>query len=410
MAGMKAIISAAILLVLTAACGQMPGTATSASATPVVTASPTVRPTAAPSAKSSPQTTPRPSATLLFAVLEAKGTPNSWTYNTVAIAGLDGRARAKTTFAPIANPSCLVLPQSAHVAAGKVFFADGKGVVRSLAIDGRVAVAATFPLSSPNQMLSFAVSPDGTSLLGTVFTGPASAMSCAGSPAGTFTFDAYAATNGGSRRLLYHQVSSTLPSVLALTGWDSVGPLGSYPAVWWSQGGGPGSTLGVAVRVDPTTGKPGAQLSDPTACQVWDSVGSGSFVCLKDGVMKNGGSPQQTVNVPVSVRRADGTELWQFTAVGQNTPFGPYLSSDAQHVLICCNDLNLADSHEQLVGRDGSKVDLARGFGVSGWLNPTTVVGWTSSSGNQMAYVALSAPNTAVSMGFTGLFVGTVQG
>ena len=403
---MKATVSAAILLLLTAACGQTPSTSNSASATPVVTATPIASPTAAPSSPATPGT----SATLLFAVLEAKGTANAWTYNTVAIAGLDGRARAKTTYAPIANPSCIVLPQSAHVAAGKVFFADGKGVIRSLAIDGTVATAATFPLTSANQVLSFAVSPDGTRLLGTIFTAPASAMSCAGSPTGTFTFDAYSATNGGSRQLLYHLAWTKPQSVLALTGWDSVGPLGSYPAVWWSQGGGPGSTLGVAVRVDAATGKPGTQLSDPTACQVWDSVVSGSFVCLKDGVMKNGGTPQQTVNVPVSVRRADGTELWHFTATGQNTPFGPYLSSDAQHVLICCNDLNLADAHEQLIGRDGTQVNLAKGFSVSGWLDPTTVVGWTSPSGTQMAYVALSAPGKAISMGFAGLFVGTVRG
>src|SRR5438128_10819296 len=88
------------------------------------------------------------SPALLFAVLEAKGTANSWTYNTVAIAGLDGYARAKTTFTPMPVPSlgCMgaVIPPSAHVAAGKVFFADAKGVVRSLSIDGTIRTVATF--------------------------------------------------------------------------------------------------------------------------------------------------------------------------------------------------------------------------------------------------------------------------
>src|SRR5438093_1310 len=113
-AGMRACILAS-LLVLSVGCGQVSGR-------PTAVASPSVGP-------------------LLFAVLEANGTANVWTYNTVAIAGLDGYARAKTTFSPMPVPvlGCMgaVLPLSAHVAAGKVFFADSKGVVRSLAIAGR---------------------------------------------------------------------------------------------------------------------------------------------------------------------------------------------------------------------------------------------------------------------------------
>src|SRR5690349_21622855 len=156
---MKAIILAAII-VLSVACGQVSG-----------------RPTAQQSA--SP--TPKNLSTLLFAVLEAKGTANAWTYNTVAIVGLDGNASAKSSFTPMPVPSvgCMgaIIPPSAHVAAGKVYFADARGVVRSLAIDGTVAVAATFSMTSTQQMLSFAVSPDGTRIVGTIFTVPATAFS-----------------------------------------------------------------------------------------------------------------------------------------------------------------------------------------------------------------------------------------
>src|SRR5256885_7205350 len=148
------------------------------------------------------------SPALLFAVLEAKGTANAWTYNTVAIAGVDGYARAKTTFVPITSPTigCFgtVTPQSAHVAAGKVYFADNKGVIRSLAVNGTVTVVATFPLTSTQQMLSFAVSPDGTKLLGTIFTLPANLSACNGAWSGTFNFDAYSATSGGATPLLYY--------------------------------------------------------------------------------------------------------------------------------------------------------------------------------------------------------------
>src|SRR6266446_2381312 len=164
---MKAVILAS-LLVLSVACGQVSGRPAAA------VASPSAPPSAKPSA--SPMATPKTSPTQLFAVLEAKGTVNAWIYNTVAIAGLDGYARAKTTFTPMPVPAlgCMgaVLPPSAHVAAGKVFFADAKGVVRSLAISGAVTTVATFPMTSTQQMLSFAVSPDGGRILGTVFTAP----------------------------------------------------------------------------------------------------------------------------------------------------------------------------------------------------------------------------------------------
>src|SRR6266540_4229902 len=320
---MKTVVSAAILLLLTAACGRVPGNPTSAltspspSATPITSASPigspTATPTAAPSSKPNPQATPHPSPTLLFGVLEAKGTANSWTYNTVAIAGLDGYARAKATFTPMPNPvvGCMgpILRPSAHVAAGKVFFADAKGVVRSMASNGTVTTVATFPMTSTQQMFSFAVSPDGSRVLAGIFTIPKNAFSCDGSPTtGSFTYDAYTALSGQPSSLVYHLSWSTAPSsVMELTGWDALGPFGTYPTVWASQGGGPGSDLGVFVRIDATTLKPGAQFSDPSKCTVWDSVQSGAFVCLGDGKATST-DPYGPIAQPVSVRDAAGQE------------------------------------------------------------------------------------------------------
>jgi hypothetical protein len=363
-------------------------------------------PSVSPSAIVSPSAGP-----LLFAALESKtpGSPSTW--DTVAIAGLDGHARAKATFTPMPVPvtSCMgpILQPSAHVAAGKVFYADAKGVIRSLATSGAVTTVTTFPMISSQQMLSFAVSPDGTRLLGTVLTVPTDAWPCDGSSSSSsYTFDTFTAVSGQPSQLVDHQSWTKPQNALALTGWDAVGPIGTYPAVYASQGGGPGSTLGVFVRVDAATVKPLAQLADPSKCRVWNSVSSGAFVCMGDPVMTGGGTPDQKVNQPFSVRNADGTELWHSTVTGQNSPFGPFLAPDEQHVVICCNDLNLADSHELMVGRDGVQTNLAKGFSASGWLDSTTVVGGVNS---EMAYVAANAPGTVVSMGFSGQFVGTVQ-
>ena len=355
--------------------------------------------------------TPTSAQGLMFAVLSPKDTANASTRKTVAIVGIDGNVRGETTFAPmhVPNLGCIgaILPAAAHVAAGKVFFADASGVVRSLSATGTVTEVATFPIYSSQQMLSFAVSPDGGELLATIFTAPLAAYTCDGSPsAGTFTWDAYSAASGGSSRLIYHQSWTQPTPVMSLTGWDALGPIATYPTVWASQGGGPGSTLGVYVRVDAATMKPGSQISDPSTCQVWDSVQDGAFVCMKHAVITGAGTPAQRVVQPVSVRSAGGAELWQSTITSQNAPFGPFLAPDGQHLMICCNDLNLADSHEMLVGRSGSQVNVVKGFVSRGWLDATTIIGEVNST---LAYVAINSPSNAVSIGVKGEFIGAVQ-
>jgi hypothetical protein len=353
----------------------------------------------------SPATSPSAPAPLLFAVLQA---------NTVAIAGLDGKVVAQSAFTPMPVPSigCMgaIDPPSAHVAAGKVFYADGSGVVRSLAIDGTVTTVATFPLTSTLQMLSFAVSPDGGRILGTVFTIPKNAFGCAGSSStSTFTFDAYEATSSTSSRLVYHDTWSGSRSVMALTGWDAVGPVGTYPTVWASQGGGPSSTLGVIVRIDASTVRPLAPFADPSSCLVWQSVESGAFVCTPDAVETGAG-----VDSPVSVRRADGSEIWHFTVTSMNAANSPLLAPDELHVMVCCADVSGPAFAELMVGQDGSKTTLANGFFAEGWLDAQTVIGESHPDPLQqppfsLGYVRSADPGTFTSMGFSGQFVGTVR-
>ena len=393
---MKTVGIAIALLILTA-CGNVP-------AKPVAAPSPGASPAAQP-------TSMAPSA-LLFAVLEARGTTNPSQYNTVAIAGLDGLARAKTTFTPMPVPvlGCMgaILPPSAHVAAGKVYFADGHGVIRSLAIDNKVTVVATFPMTSTQQMLSFAVSPDGTRIFGTLLTVPTTAFSCSGQGSGTYTFDAYYATSATTSLSVRHEERTTPLDIMAFTGWDSVGPFGTYPTVWASQGGGPGSTLGVYTRIDPVTLKPTAPFADPSRCQVWDSVASGGFVCQKDLISSEG----KTV-APLSVRKADGTEVWAYNFTSTNGAFGARLAPDGRHASICCAGAG-AGSAYSVIGDGAAPVQLAPGFYGEAWIDSQIVVGSYNTNPKaqppfDLAYVSLSSPDLAVSMGFSGLYVGTVR-
>jgi hypothetical protein len=365
-------------LVVTIACGpgqaQPPASPTSEAATPSA-----------------------PASSLVFGALEADGTANPEQWNAVAIAGLDGHARAKTSFAqmPVPNVGCIsaVLPSSAHVAAGKVYFADGTGVVRSLSVGGQITEVTSFPFKGPQQMLSFAVSPDGARLMGAVFTLPSKPnLACGGAAATSgYSLDVYWASAGGPSNLFYHQ-GLTSTDVLAFAGWDEAGPFGTFPTEWASQGGGPRGFFGTPVRIDSLNGKVLKQVSDPAVCMVWDIGPKGDFTCIPAGTDV------------VSVRRPDGSEIWQ---VGPS-PNGSYyfLAPDEQHVLA------MGQTGLEVLGRDATRLKLPGGFFPEGWLDAATVIGTpigAKGRGN-LGFVRTSAPDIVVDMGFKGLFLGTVQG
>jgi hypothetical protein len=405
------------LLLMVVACGQA---AAGSSPVGVVTktasaaASAEPLPSAGSSPDASPQSSPRPppsaSPTLLFAVTTQKAGSNRWVLTAVAIVGLDGRVRARATIASMPEPSvgCMgsLLPPSAHVAAGKVYYADAKGIIRSLAVDGTVTTVATFPMTSSQQMLSFAVSPDGGRLLGTVFTIPKNALPCTGSTAATFKFDAYTALSGQTSKLVYHESWSHPPNVMELTGWDALGPIGQYPTVWASQGGGAGHDLGIFVRIDPTTLKVRSNFSDPSSCLVWDSVASGAFVCLPYPVIRSAGTDEQAVDQLVSVRRAGGTELWRFTVTSMNGASYPTLAPDSRHAIICCADVDGPGYGTWVVGQDKSRIVVSNGFSPEAWLDSQTLIGYT---GNSQAFAKSNDPANFKSIAVVGDFLGTVR-
>ena len=385
------------LMLIVGACGPSQAQTPVSPSAATASATATVTPGAGP--------TPNPSGPLVFAVLEAKiaGSPFDW--NTVAIVGLDGYAKAKTTFTPMPVPTVpcagAVLPPSAHVAGDKVYFADGAGVVRSLSASGQIARVATFPFSGHQQMLSFAVSPDGSQLLGAVFTLPAKPTSWCGTPElSGYSLDVYSAKAGGSSTLLYHESLPATGNVMALFGWDNVGPFGTYPTVWASQGGGPGSTVGVLVRIDASTGKVLGEIGGANGCGVWEMAFSGDYACTEAPATNSPG----TNDAKVSVRRVDGSEIWHVTLkTDDGFVYLPQLAPDEAHVAVGVNSATV------VVGRTGSQIKI--GFFSSGWLNSSTLIGdvITASPNPNLAYVVLKAPGAVISLGFPGLFVGTVQ-
>jgi len=119
----------------------------------------------------------------LFAVLEGHRSTSGGdlsfymvAHDTIALAGLDGFAKAKATFAPRHIPDVpmagAVLEPEATVAAGAAYYIDGHGLIRRLSPDGSIRTVTTIPLTSPQQSASFAVSPDGKRFMAGLLTYP----------------------------------------------------------------------------------------------------------------------------------------------------------------------------------------------------------------------------------------------
>jgi hypothetical protein len=280
-----------------------------------------------------------------------------------------------------------------------VFYADGTGTVRSLSAAGQVEIITTFSTSS-QQILSYAVSPDGTQLLGAVLnvppvTSPGTQCTRPGPfYAGDFSLDVFKAQAGATPHLLYRRAvpegSANYPCLpVQLAGWDRRGPFGIAPACL-GPGGGPVQYPGPVARVDAVTGQVLAPIADPASCQIQDIVMSGAYVCPV-GPLGSG---------DVSVRAADGNELWRYKVQPPGGFSFLFLSPDEQHVL--------AGAQGEVLGRDGTDVNLGANRWFAGWLDSSTAIGYDN-IGLNLGYASLKSPTTFIDLGFQGSFVGTVQ-
>jgi hypothetical protein len=219
---------------------------------------------------------------------------------------------------------------------------------------------------------------------------------------GDFTLDVYSVPAGGANTLLHHEVlqhndpklTITPVNVMALVGWDQLGPIATFPSEVVSQGHPPLNYTGPPVRIDSNTGAVLKHVSDPGSCYVQDIALSGNFACSLG------------VNGDLSVRRPDASEIWRAVSQPKNDYFLAFLSPDEGRLVAAHSSSGVTE----LAGQDGSRVVLAGEFWPAGWLDSTTVVGGNArGGGGNLTYVALSAPGTMVDMGFKGQFIGTVH-
>lgn len=412
-AGCSSTTGAKVPLTATPAAGS-----TSFSSTPVVSAAPPASPgrTNSPSPGGSipPQ---RPSTpTLLYAVLEAPAPDSNGAHpiDTVAIAGLDGYARAKVQFTPrgsayIPDAAVLRMPE-AHVAAGGVYYIDGKGVVRELQASGANRQVATFPVAPTQQVISFAVSSDGSKIIAAVLTLPAVGPlpSPGGAPwpplIGPWKLDIDLATSGGSTQTLHQWTSTAEPnqpggfSNIVIVSWDAQGPMavvGSNVATQNAAFNGQQLFGGHFARIDLGTGLPGAQIGN---CQgnftgPWSASSDGTTICA---VANDGGGSTVTVQKP-------GQAIWEIPIPESRQVVGDFV--------LAPDGTRLAMDGE-VVGREG--VPLPATFEPEGWLDDQTLIGYEVLPAGQytsprMYYVWLQDSTLANDLGFSGRFVGVVS-
>jgi hypothetical protein len=353
------------------------------------------------------------SSPVLFAVLETRRTgahesEYAGSHDTIAIAGPDGYAHARATFTPRSIPQIPmagpVMQPEAAIAAGGVYFIDGTGVVRRLDASGTVRKVTTFPITSPQQAVSFVVSPDGKQLMATVLTYPnviPNPSPSTGPPftvSGSWMLDLEKAADGGSATVVKHWQSgptdypgtSTGFHNLVLVGWDSHGPLAmvdGYNGAQQTLFDGQHWAGGHLVRL--SVGGAIGSNQGPSGCTAFWVDSQGDLICT-------------TGNYPgtAEVGTVDG-HVASSTAVNdtqQGQPGGFALSP---------NGLRLA-MNGQIANRNGSTIALPDDFLTRGWLDDGTVIGMLTSAGNPIAVYHLDTSKLE-SWSFSGQFVGVLH-
>jgi hypothetical protein len=230
---------------------------------------------------------------------------------TVQIIDLQGKVVARAAFTPQATPyipGCgSVVQPAVRVAAGAVFYANSGGVVRRLNTNGTVTQVATFKLTSPQQFLSYAVSPDGKQLLATIFSTPPLLSPVPEFPTdpyvagGHWTLDLESAPVGGSTTLVLHSDLGTKdPSTgpTEITGWDDFGPTATLDTTLCVQQSPPSLEYTGTALIH--VGPDGAHLDriGGASCIPMDELLDGTVLCGAAG------------DVSFSVRRRNGDLVW----------------------------------------------------------------------------------------------------
>jgi len=347
--------------------------------------------------------------------------------STVAIVGLDGRIHAKASFTPPSPPSIGCeggfVTAPAQVAAGSIFYLDSSSAVHRLSASGDNHIVATLPILTTQQMTWFAVSPDGTKIIASVVAWPPlvsppiePSQGCPQHVPGDVREELDLATAGGSTSTLWTKtlsggVKGPPASLLAVAGWDDVGPVATTNTYMAYIGFVDGTVwLGAAAHLD-LQGQAGSVIGGPDCNPAFGDLPDGRLVCY---------DPKHP-----TVRDASGNTLWSLKPLDPKDNYtygGIALSPDASRVAFSL-DSNCCYVYDSSVirSREGMRIGLVAPFEPQGWIDTTTVIGqqghvMSTCSGcppnfvpDDMALIRVANPTNVIDLGIKGSFLGVVQ-
>ena len=390
---------AAILLVVLTGCGQVHSGPTSATTT--ATATPT---------------SPSGNAARLFVIVE--GNPRCCS---IAIVDADGRVHARRTFKQLPQPvvGCegSWIYSSTQVAGNAAYYLDDSGTVRRLSASGAVTDVAHFPVRTSQQVVWYAVNPDGTKLMAAIMVYTPLSPSwnpqqgCPVHEPGRVYEEIDLATAGGSTTTISDQTNPQ--HVVSVVGWDRTGPIAvpdSHMAyIGFIEGtvwGGPAVHLDL--RGQPASGSIGG--ADCSA--LFGETKDGNVVCH---------DPKRP-----TVRDSTGKVLWSLKALDPTDDFSYgaiALSPDASRVAFNLNSKCCYSFDSSVIrSRDGVRIGLGSSFQPQGWLDNQTVIGArggvkVTCSGcppdfvpTTLGIIDLARPTEVRDLGISGTFLGILQG
>jgi len=249
-------------------------------------------------------------------------------------------------------------------------------------------------------MVSFAVSPDGSKLMASVFGFPARPSGGqAGTPPKEAGFSDLVVTNaGGPSRLVKHSALASAPGQLMVLGWDAKGPVVGTSVPLATQGVMPSGWDSPLARLDVQGNLGGALAGGCTASGESDGQ---RFLCA--GTSDQGGAG-------ATVRSETGQVLWSLpgeTSSWHSAALAP--SAD----VVALHPAGGSSTTNRLYFQDGHVSAIPDDFYALAWADETHLLGLSGDvSSPRLAQVTL-LPGPVVSapqvLPVNGFFVGTVR-
>ncbi|MDR3083718.1 MAG: hypothetical protein LBV60_22850, partial [Streptomyces sp.] len=291
-----------------------------------------------------------------------------------------GEVRAKATFtAPVVGGwtnAAPVLQPYARVANGLIFYVNAQGTISSLAPDGSVKRATNLTLRPGQNIISFAVSPDGRKIAASILNyppphnPPPQSISDPFLEPGEWWYDYATATVGQAAQRVVSRDLGTYPQVVqpngitTVVGWDQRGPVAVTDTTLATQGGILSSlTPGMALV---NLGADGSHLDQigGAGCIPLDTTVSGDVICYSSNAPGAPGvCPAQYL-----VNSATGATLWSASLNGCVS--NPRLSPESDRF---CTDSGVVHNKS---GTTTSlpQSSLPQSDTCQGWVDDSTVV------------------------------------